>query len=128
MLCLFLLLSNLSFVMPKAFGLSIEEERKLGQEFIAQIRGYFELVDDESANQFITDLGRYLTMPLETKPFPFHFYIVNDNTLNAFAAPGGHIFVFSGLIEAMDNLDELSSVICHELGHVTARHISQRIE
>lgn len=128
MLCLFMLLSNLSFVTPKTFGLSIEDERKLGQEFVAQIRGYFELVDDESANQFITDLGRYLTMPLETKPFPFHFYIIKDNTLNAFAAPGGHIFAFSGLIEAMDNLDELASVICHELGHVTARHISQRIE
>ena len=128
MLCLFMLLSNLSFVTPKAFGLSIEEERKLGQEFVAQIRGHFKLVDDEYANQFITDLGDYLTMPLETKPFPFHFYIIKDNTLNAFAAPGGHIFVFSGLIEAMDNLDELASVICHELGHVTARHISQRIE
>ena len=128
MLCLFMLLSNLSFVTPKAFGLSIEEERKLGQEFVAQIRGYFKLVDDEYANQFIMDLGRYLTMPLETKPFPFHFYIIKDNTLNAFAAPGGHVFVFSGLIEAMDNVDELASVICHELGHVTARHISQRIE
>ncbi|MBU4426175.1 MAG: M48 family metalloprotease [Desulfobacterales bacterium] len=128
MLCLFMLLSNLSFVTPKAFGLSIEVERRLGEEFVAQIRGYFKLVDDEYANQFITDLGRYLTMPLETKPFPFHFYIIKDNTLNAFAGPGGHIFVFSGLIEAMDNLDELASVICHELGHVTARHISQRIE
>ena len=128
MLCLFMLLSNLSLVTPKAFGLSIEEERRLGEEFVAQIRGYFKLVDDEYANQFITDLGRYLTMPLETKPFPFHFYIIKDNTLNAFAGPGGHIFVFSGLIEAMDNLDELASVICHELGHVTARHISQRIE
>jgi len=128
MLCLFVLLSNLSLVTPKVFGLSIEEERKLGQEFVSQIRQYFELVDDEYANQFIMDLGRYLILPLETKPFPFQFYIINDHTLNAFAAPGGHIFVFSGLIEAMDSLDELASVICHELGHVTARHISQRIE
>jgi len=128
MLCLFMALANLSLVTPKAFGISIEEEKKLGQEFMAQIRGYFALVDDESANQFMTDLGDYLTMPLETKPFPFHFYIIKDNTMNAFAGPGGHIFVFSGLIEAMDNLDELASVICHELGHVTARHISQRIE
>ncbi len=127
-LCLFLLLSSISLVTPKAFGLSIEEERKLGQKFMAQIRGHFELLEDESANRFITDLGRYLTMPLETKPFPFHFYIIKDNTLNAFAAPGGHIFVFSGLIEAMDNIDELAAVTCHELGHISARHLSQRIE
>ena len=45
-----------------------------------------------------------------------------------FAAPGGHIFVFSGLIEAMDNIDELAAVICHEIGHISARHLSKRIE
>ena len=127
-LCLFLLISSLTPLAPKVFGLSIEEEKKLGEQFMAQIRGHFELVEDESANQFITDLGYYLTMPLETRPFPFHYYIIKDNTLNAFAGPGGHIFVFSGLIEAMDNLDELAAVLCHELGHVSARHLSQRIE
>ena len=127
-LCLFLLLSNLSFLMPKAFGLSIEEERKLGQRFLVQIREHFELIEDNFANQFITDLGGYLTMPLETRPFPFHFYIIKDNNLNAFAGPGGHIFVFSGLIEVMGNLDELAAVICHELAHVSAKHLSKRIE
>ena len=127
-LCLFLLFSDLFLLMPKAFGLSIEEERKLGQQFLAQIREHFELVEDESVNQFVMDLGRYLAMGLETRPFPFHFYIIKDNTLNAFAGPGGHIFVFSGLIEAMDNLDELAAVTCHELAHISARHLSQRIE
>jgi predicted Zn-dependent protease len=127
-LCLFLLFSNLFLLMPKVFGLSIEEERNLGQQFLARIREHFELVEDESVNQFITDLGGYLAMGLETRPFPFHFYVIKDNTLNAFAGPGGHIFVFSGLIEVMDNLDELTAVTCHELAHVSARHLSQRIE
>ena len=44
------------------------------------------------------------------------------------AAPGGHIFIFSGLIDAMDNLDELAAVVCHEIGHVSARHLSKRID
>mgnify|MGYP001026425448 CR=1 FL=1 len=112
----------------KAFALSIEEERKLGNRFVAQIRNYFELVEDDFANQFMTNLGEYLVRPLEIKHFPFRFYIINDNTLNAFAAPGGHIFIFSGLVEAMESLDELAGVICHELGHVSARHLSRRIE
>jgi len=109
-------------------ALSIEDERKMGEEFMAQALAYFQLVEDPFANQFINDLGHYLIAPLETKNFPFHFYIINDNTLNAFAAPGGHIFIFSGLIEAMDNIDELAAVICHEIGHISARHLSKRIE
>jgi predicted Zn-dependent protease len=129
--CLALIVVLSGFLPPlftKAFALSIEEESKLGQKFVAQIRKYFELVEDEFANQFITNLGEYLIIPLKTKHFPFHFYIIKDNTLNAFAAPGGHIFIFSGLVEAMSSLDELAAVICHEIGHISARHLSQRME
>ena len=109
-------------------ALSIEDERQMGEEFLAQALAQFQLVGDPFANQFINDLGHYLIAPLETKNFPFQFYIIEDNSLNAFAAPGGHIFVFSGLIEAMDNIDELAAVICHEIGHISARHLSKRIE
>jgi len=109
-------------------ALSIEDERKMGEEFMAQVLAQLQLVDDPFVNQYINDLGQYLTEPLETKSFPFHFYVIKDNTLNAFAAPGGHIFVYSGLIDAMDTVDELAAVICHEIGHIAARHLAQRIE
>jgi len=112
----------------RAHALSVQEEMTMGQEFLVQIRKNFELVEDDFANQFINELGQYLLGPLETKTFPFRFYLIKDPTLNAFAAPGGHIFIFSGLIEAMDNADELAAVICHEIGHVSARHLAQRIE
>ena len=125
---LFLFSSSSLLLSTKVFAISIEEERKLGQRFLAQIRKHFELVEDDFANEFITDLGHYLIRPLETKPFPFHFYIIKSKHQNAFAAPGGHIFVFSGLVEGMESLDELAAVICHEIGHVSARHLSQRIE
>ncbi len=120
---------SLSYVMSsKAFALSIEEERVLGQEFLAKIRQHFEIVDDDFVNQFMNDMGNYLIKPIKTEYFPFHFYTIKDNTLNAFAGPGGHIFIFSGLIEVMDNFDELAAVICHEIGHVSARHLAQRLE
>jgi len=109
-------------------ALSIEDERKMGEEFMAQVLAQLQLVDDPFVNEYINELGQYLIAPLETKSFPFHFYVIKDNTLNAFAAPGGHIFVFSGLIEAMDKLDELAAVICHEIGHISARHLAQRLE
>jgi predicted Zn-dependent protease len=112
----------------KAWAISIEDERKMGEEFMAQVLAQLQLVEDPFVNDYINELGQYLITPLETKSFPFHFYVIKDNTLNAFAAPGGHIFVFSGLIEAMDRLDELAAVISHEIGHIAARHLSQRIE
>jgi len=109
-------------------ALSIEDERKMGEEFMAQVLTQLELVNDPFVNQYINDLGHYLTEPLEIKNFPFHFYVIKDNTLNAFAAPGGHIFIYSGLIDAMDTVDELAAVISHEIGHISARHLAQRIE
>lgn len=127
------ILSLLLFFQPyvggsKAFSLSTEEERILGQQFLIQVRKNFDFVDDDFAHQYINNLGNYLIRPLETRPFPFHFFIIKDNDLNAFAGPGGHIFMFSGLINVMDEVDELASVSCHEIAHVTARHLAHRVE
>jgi predicted Zn-dependent protease len=113
---------------PNALALTIEEEHKLGQEFLTQIRAHFVLIQDEFPRQFINDLGQYLTQQLEIRHFPYRFYLIKDNSLNAFAAPGGHIFVFSGLVEIMSAADELAAVITHEIAHVSARHLSKRIE
>ncbi len=123
-----LLLWSLSCFRQKAHALSIEDEWNMGQAFLLQIRGQYELVSDPFATKYINDLGHYLLAPLETRPFPFHFYIISDDTLNAFAGPGGHIFFYSGLIEAMDTVDELAAVMCHEIGHIAARHLSKRID
>lgn len=128
MISLCLTFSSFSFPMSWAFALSIQEEKEMGEEFLVQIRKHFEFVDDDFTNKFFNDLGHYLIRPMNSKYFPFNFYIIKSNDLNAFAAPGGHVFFFSGLIETMDSIDELASVICHEIGHVSARHIAQRID
>ena len=111
----------------KAFSLSIDEEQILGEQFLANVRKHFDLVDDDFANEYINDLGHYLIKPLKTKPFPFRFYIVKDNDLNAFAGPGGYVFMNRGLIEIMDDEGELASILSHEIAHVQSRHIAQRI-
>jgi predicted Zn-dependent protease len=111
-----------------ALALSLEEERIAGEQFAASIRKHFDLVEDDFVVAYTNDLGHYLAQYLEIQHFPFHFYVLNDETLNAFAGPGGHVFIFSGLVIAMDRVDELAAVLCHEMGHVSARHISSRIE
>ena len=109
-------------------ALSIEQEAKEGEKFIAEVKKHLELVDDPFLNDFINDLGQFLVKAVETRPFNFHFYIIRNEELNAFAGPGGHIFIHTGLIRAMDDLDELASVMSHEIAHVSKRHISQQVE
>jgi predicted Zn-dependent protease len=111
-----------------AAALSLEEEEKLGREFVADVKTAFPLVEDAFARDYINRLGDYLARAVETKPFPFSFYLIPKNALNAFAGPGGHIFFFTGLIESMDTVDELAAVASHEMAHITARHLSHRIE
>ncbi len=107
------------------YCMSIEEEEKLGSQFLAEVKQQVNMADDDFAQEYISNLGSYITSHLDSKPFPFNFYIINDNQLNAFAGPGGHIFVYTGLIEVMD-IDQLADIICHEIAHVTLRHISDQ--
>jgi predicted Zn-dependent protease len=124
----FLALALLFQLHGQGYALSIEEEREAGEKFKDAVRKQLTMFDDDFCDAYINDLGQYLTRFLETKPFPFHFYIVKENDLNAFAGPGGHIFFFTGLIRGMDSVDELAGVMAHEIAHVSARHISDRIE
>ncbi len=111
-----------------ARALSIDEEQALGKKFLAEIQKHEVILDDDYANRYINSLGQYLLQSVKTRPFPFHFHIIKDNTINAFSAPGGQIFFYSGLIEIMDNCDMLAGVMAHEIGHSTARHLSESIE
>ena len=111
-----------------AYALSIKEEQELGEEFLNKIKMRYSLLEDDFAEGYLTDLGDYLASSIRSRPFNFRYYIIKDDTLNAFAAPGGHIFFYSGLLELFETIDELSAVLTHEMGHVMARHLSQRIE
>ncbi len=109
-------------------ALSIAQEKKEGEKFITEVKRYLEIVDDPFLSDFIEDLGQYLSKPVETRHFEYNFYIIKNEELNAFAGPGGHIFVHTGLIRAMEEIDELAAVMCHEIAHVSSRHISQQVE
>ena len=84
------------------FALSIEEEKKAGQEFLVNVKKHLVIIDDPFAKKFIDDFGQYLLKSVETKHFDFRFFLIKEDVLNAFAGPGGVIFLYAGLIEAMD--------------------------
>ena len=114
-------------ISPAAKALSIEDEKLLGKEFIARITGSFQFLENDTALHYLRELGDYLATAVENKPFDLNFYILQNSDLNAFAAPGGHIFLHTGLILSLETADELAAVLTHEIAHVTARHLSQRI-
>ncbi len=111
-----------------ANALSLKDETELGREFVEEVRRRFELVEDHYAMEYLRDLKEQLSSGVETQPFPFSFYLIKGNEMNAFAGPGGHIFFFTGLITEMETLEELAAVATHEMAHVTARHVAERIE
>ena len=104
------------------------EERVLGEAFMRAVRASLTLVDDPLVEQYVQSLGYRLVASSDRRDLAFTFFVVEDASLNAFAAPGGFIGVHSGLISATRSESEFASVLAHEIAHVTQRHIARAIE
>jgi predicted Zn-dependent protease len=111
-----------------AEGITLKEEEELSREFLKVIFKQFEVIKEPIVENYVNGVGQKVLSVLPPQPFKYQFYVINENTYNAFATPAGHIFVNSGLIEAMESEDELAGVIGHEIAHVSLRHISKKIE
>lgn len=107
---------------------TLKDEKELGEKFNVLIRSRMPLVQDTEIVGYVTDIVNRLARTMPPQPFPFTVSIIRHNAVNAFACPGGYIFVHTGLLLAMDNESEVAGVIAHEMAHVTQRHIARRIE
>ena len=107
--------------------ISLEEEWKLGQQLSQDIARQVRLNNDPTANAYITQLGQRIVAQSPMANMPWQFHIVEDESINAFAIPGGHVYIHTGLINASDNAAELASVMGHEISHVVARHSTEQI-
>lgn len=110
-----------------AFALTIGEEREIGRKLMYKIRSQFHLLDDPDISQYVNGLGRQVLEQAGPQYFDYHFFVVASDEFNAFAAPSGLIFFYTGLIETMKSENELLSVMAHEIGHVVSRHISSQV-
>ena len=108
--------------------LSPADERALGEAFMREIRARLTLVDDPLVVQYIQSLGYRLVAASDRHDLGFTFFVVEDDSLNAFAAPGGFVGLNSGMILATESESELASVLAHEIAHVTQRHIVRAID
>ncbi|MEX0384302.1 M48 family metalloprotease [Spiribacter pallidus] len=112
---------------PAARVLSSQEEARIGQQMMREIRREVALVDDPAINAYVRDLGTRIATATDMPGAAYRFFVVDDPRINAFAMPGGYVGVHSGLITASRNESELGAVIAHELAHVTQRHIARRV-
>ena len=98
-------------------------EGDLGRKFYLMARSELPLVDDPVVTEYVERVGRRLLPTLGAQQFDYHFYVVSQPVLNAFAVPGGYVFVYSELLARVANDDELAGVLGHEMGHVAGHHI-----
>lgn len=107
---------------------TLEDENKIGKEFYDRLSKHNLLIRDEKVNDYITRLGNTILSKSSNVLFNFHFSVIRSSAINAFATPGGYVYVNRGLINLCQNENELAGVLAHEIAHVNSRHIAQQIE
>lgn len=111
-----------------ADALSLDKEMIVGDAVMRQMRGQAPLIMDPVLDEYLQDLGNRLVVYADNAKFPFSFFWVNNDAINAFAFFGGHIGVHSGLIHHSNSESELASVLAHEISHVTQRHLARSMQ
>lgn len=104
------------------------QETQLGREIMRQIRGEKEYLDDPEVVDYLNTLGDRLVASSPAPYRPFEFFAVRDDSINAFALPGGYIGVHTGLVSAARGESELAGVLAHEIAHVTQSHIARIVD
>jgi len=110
-----------------ACSISQRQEVELGRQYSAEINRQLPIIDDPLVNRYISLLGDRISSH-GTRSIDYSFFVVNTDAVNAFALPGGFIYINRGLIEETRNLSELAGVVAHEIAHVEERHSVEQME
>jgi predicted Zn-dependent protease len=115
-------------VLAGGCAVSLQEEVQMGQEYSAQINAQLPIVQDAEVNRYVNVLGDSIANLADPRGLDYSFYVVNAPEINAFAVPGGFIYVNRGLIDRTTSLAQLAGVLGHEIGHVVRRHSVQQMQ
>ncbi|MBZ0257450.1 M48 family metalloprotease, partial [bacterium] len=114
------LLGNFNLISPS-------QETKLGQDLSGQIAQEKQIIEDPDIHGFINNIGSKLVSASTNPNGNYTFLVIKDGTVNAFAIPGGFLYVQTGLINAAENEAEIAAVMAHELGHAEQRHPTESL-
>jgi len=109
-------------------AISTQQEVQMGTDYAQQINNELPIVKDPEVARYINVLGDSIARLADDRSLDWQFFVVNAPEVNAFAVPGGYIYVNRGLIERAQRLDQLAGVLGHEIAHVTQRHSVQQME
>jgi len=109
-------------------SLSLDDERKLGKEFYDKLFKENLISPNERARTYLTRLGQLILAHSDKAPFDFTFSLIKSSAVNAFATPGGYVYVNEGLVTLVENESQLAGVLAHEIAHVNGRHIAEIID
>lgn len=123
LLVVILTVAGLSAGCRPATLVSTQDEIEVGRRASAQVEAEYTVVTDPAVNRLVNDIGRTLAAQAARQDVEYTFKVLDDPSVNAFALPGGWIYLFSGLIDTIGtDRDMLAAVIGHEIGHIADRH------
>ncbi|MEW6620625.1 MAG: M48 family metallopeptidase [bacterium] len=108
--------------------ISTQQEIAIGEQVVQQIEKENKLLDNPSLTQYVQAVGQKLAGVCFRNDIAYHFKIIDSDVINAFALPGGYIYIYRGALESMDNEAQLAAVLAHEIGHIAARHSVKQIQ
>jgi predicted Zn-dependent protease len=111
----------------EAIFIDTAAEASIGKSAAVQIAQKYSLSRDEKAIKRLEEIGGRIAAVSDRQDLAYKFYMIEDDTLNAFTIPGGHVYIHRGLYDKLDD-NELAAVIAHEIGHVAARHIVKKMQ
>jgi predicted Zn-dependent protease len=112
---------------PAETALSRSDEFRLGAMVAKELRDQNVLIEDPEVSEYINDIGKRLASQSEMGGEYFHYFVIKDSTINAFAVTGGYVFFYAGLVLATENESELAGVMAHETAHITQHHIARML-
>ena len=121
-------------VVDDIMPISKDKEKKVGDSIAKQVEKQFEFTDDPLLQKRFEAIGQRIIKASGNEDFVYHFKVLKsgpgpkENYYNAFALPGGHVYMFDAMIEMLDTDNEIAAVTAHEIGHITARHAVKRMQ
>jgi beta-barrel assembly-enhancing protease len=116
------------FPSQNSWALSLSQEKELGKQLIHVLKERMTLVEDGEILTYVQSVGNRIVKQLGLTPYQYQFFVVDASIPNAFAVPGGYIFIYRGLVEMLASEGELAAIFSHELAHIQARHIHRSME
>jgi len=118
---------NIATQREEMYFYSTDKEVRLGEALSKEVSSRFKLVEDPLIQERVKSIGEKVASVCDRKEIKYHFFVLDEKEVNAFALPGGFIYVNKGLVEKADD-DELANVLGHEIGHTVCRHSIKKLQ